>query len=347
MYKILKPIFFLLQPETIHHIIVGLLKALRYVPGATCLLKKIFTYSNKSLEVNVLGLSFPNPVGLAAGFDKNAEVVNELSAFGFGFVEIGSVTPLAQPGNPKPRCFRLPKDGAIINRMGFNNLGADKIAHNLQKRRPRVIVGGNIGKNTSTSNELAAADYEKSFVALYPHVDYFVVNVSCPNVASLCKLQDSEHLTEIVRRLTAYRAAQAQRKPILLKLSPDLSMQQVDEALEVIINEGLDGVVATNTTTRRDGLLTDKDKVDSIGNGGLSGAPLTRRSLEMVRYISQKTEGKLPIIGVGGIMAEQDALNMLAAGASLVQLYSGFIYNGPGFAKRICRAVAKGLPQLQ
>ncbi len=341
MYKLFKPLLFFFQPETIHHIIMVLLKVLRCVPGAIWVLRKVFTYNDKSLEVNVLGLIFPNPVGLAAGFDKNAEEVNELAAFGFGFIEIGSVTPLPQPGNPKPRCFRLPKDIAIINRMGFNNLGAEKIADNLRKRSSRVPVGGNIGKNTATPNELAPDDYEKSFKALYPYANYFVVNVSCPNVASLCKLQDSDHLTEIVRRLTAYRAAQQQRKPILLKLSPDLTPQQVDEAIEVVETEGLDGVVATNTTTRRDGLQTPKEDVDKIGNGGLSGAPLTLRSLEMVRYISQKTQGKLPIIGVGGIMTEQDAKNMLAAGASLVQIYSGFIFQGPGFAKRICKEVSK------
>jgi dihydroorotate dehydrogenase len=225
--------------------------------------------------------------------------------------------------------------------MGFNNVGAEKVAENLRRRLPRVPIGGNIGKNTATPNELAANDYEASFKALYPHADYFVVNVSCPNVASLCKLQDSEQLTQIVRRLTAHRAAQPQRKPVLLKLSPDLTPQQVDEALEVVQAEGLDGVVATNTTTRREGLQTNKNKVDSIGNGGLSGAPLTQRSLEMVRYISRKTQGKLPIVGVGGVMTEQDALNMLAAGASLVQIYSGFIFQGPAFAKRICNAILK------
>jgi dihydroorotate dehydrogenase len=341
VYKLVKPLLFLFQPETIHDIIIGLLKVLRYVPRAVWTLKKCFSCKNKSLEVKVLGLTFPNPIGLAAGFDKNAEVVNELAAFGFGFVEVGSVTPLPQPGNPKPRCFRLPKDKAIINRMGFNNLGAEKVAKNLHSRKSRVVVGGNIGKNTLTPNELAAEDYKKSFVALYPHADYFVVNVSCPNVASLCKLQDSEHLTEIVRGLTAHRSAQQQRKPILLKLSPDLTSAQVDEALEVVKNEGLDGVVATNTTTRRNGLQTSEKEVTKVGNGGLSGAPLTQRSLEMVRYISQKTNGQLPIIGVGGVMTEQDALNMLEAGASLVQIYSGFIFQGPAFAKRICRAILR------
>jgi len=341
VYSLLKPLLFRFQPEPMHHLIMGLLRVLRYVPCAVWVLKKCFSCKDKSLEVKVLGLTFPNPVGLAAGFDKNAERVNELAAFGFGFIEVGSVTPLPQLGNPKPRCFRLPQDRAIINRMGFNNDGAERVARNLRRRKTSVIVGGNIGKNTLTPNEHAADDYQKSFAALYLHADYFVVNVSCPNVASLCQLQDTEHLTEIVRRLTAYRAAQPQRKPILLKLSPDLTPQQIDEAIEVIEREGLDGVVATNTTTSRGGLQTSAQTLEAIGNGGLSGAPLTLRSLEVVRYISQKTNGRLPIIGVGGVMTEQDALNMLAAGASLVQVYSGFIYKGPNFAKRICRAILR------
>ena len=341
MYQLLKPLLFRFQPEAMHRLIMALLKVLRYTPCAVRVLKYYFSCNDKSLEVKVLGLTFPNPVGLAAGFDKNAERVNELAAFGFGFIEVGSVTPLPQFGNPKPRCFRLPADRAIINRMGFNNAGAEKVARNLRRRKPRVVVGGNIGKNTLTPNEQAAGDYQKSLAALYPHADYFVVNVSCPNVAGLCSLQDTERLTEIVRRLTAYRAAQPQRKPILLKLSPDLTVEQIDEAIEVIEREGLDGVVAANTTTRRDGLQTPAQKLEAVGNGGLSGAPLTVRALEMVRCISRKTGGKLPIIGVGGIMTEQDALNMLAAGATLVQVYSGFIYKGPGFAKRICRAIAE------
>jgi dihydroorotate dehydrogenase len=317
------------------------LGALRFVPWGRKAIKKCYTCRHKSLEVNVFGINFPNPVGLAAGFDKNAARTDELACLGFGYVEVGSVTPLAQRGNPRPRCFRLPMDGAIINRMGFNNKGVEAAVKNLRKRNPALVVGGNIGKNTLTPNNKASDDYEKCFVALYPYVDYFVVNVSCPNVSCLRELQSGERLTEIVRRLTAHRARQPQRKPILLKLSPDLTTEQIDESLAVIAAEGLDGVVAVNTTTCRDGLQSPKGKVEGIGAGGLSGAPLTRQALETVRYVSRKTQGKLPIIGVGGIMTPQDALNMLHAGASLVQVFTGFIYRGPGIAKEICREVAK------
>lgn len=344
MYRFFRPIFFIFSPEPIHRIIMLMLGALKFIPWGRRVVKKCCTYRHKSLEVTVFGIDFPNPVGLAAGFDKNAALTDELACLGFGYVEVGSVTPLAQRGNPRPRCFRLPKDMAIINRMGFNNRGVEAVAANLRKRNPKLVVGANIGKNTLTPNDKAPDDYEKCFVALYPHADYFVVNVSCPNVSSLRELQDSARLTEIVRRLTAFRALQPQRKPILLKLSPDLTPAQIDEALEVVAGEGLDGVVAANTTTCRDGLQSPRGKVDGIGNGGLSGAPLTQRALEMVRYISGKMQGKLPIIGVGGIMAPQDALNMLQAGASLVQVYTGFIYQGPGFAKKICREIAKKQP---
>ncbi|MDR1416001.1 MAG: quinone-dependent dihydroorotate dehydrogenase [Prevotellaceae bacterium] len=341
MYRFFRPIFFIFAPETIHRIVMLMLSVLQFVPWGKSIVRTLCSYRHKSLEVNVLGIDFPNPVGLAAGFDKNAELTDELSCLGFGYVEVGSVTPLAQRGNPKPRNFRLPKDMAIINRMGFNNKGVEVVAANLRRRNPKLIVGANIGKNTLTPNDNAPEDYEKCFAMLYPHADYFVVNVSCPNVSCLRELQDSARLTAIVRRLTACRALQPQRKPILLKLSPDLTIPQIDEALAVVASEGLDGVVAANTTTHRDGLQSPKDKVDGIGNGGLSGAPLTQRALEMVRYISGKTQGKLPIIGVGGIMTSQDALNMLRAGASLVQVYTGFIYQGPEFVKKICREIAK------
>ncbi|MDR0687521.1 MAG: quinone-dependent dihydroorotate dehydrogenase [Prevotellaceae bacterium] len=341
MYCFFRPILFLFSPERVHRFAMLMLSVLRFAPGGRAAVKKCCAYEHELLRVNVFGIDFPNPVGLAAGLDKNAEHVNELACFGFGHIEIGSVTPLAQPGNPKPRCFRLPKDRAIINRMGFNNKGVEAAVRNLRKRNPTLVVGGNIGKNTLTPNDKAPNDYEKCFAALYPCVDYFVVNVSCPNVSCLRELQDGERLTEIVRRLTAHRARQPQRKPILLKLSPDLTPAQLDEALEVVAAEGLDGVVAANTTTRRDGLQSPKSKIEGIGAGGLSGAPLTQQALEAVRYISRKTQGKLPIIGVGGIMTPQDAVNMLRAGASLVQVYTGFIYRGPGFAGEICREVAK------
>ncbi|MDR3189186.1 MAG: quinone-dependent dihydroorotate dehydrogenase [Prevotellaceae bacterium] len=340
MYRFLRPVFFLFHPEFIHQAIMLMLGALRFVPWGRRVVRKCCTYRAPSLGVSVLGIDFPNPVGLAAGFDKNAQHVNELACLGFGYVEVGSVTPLAQGGNPKPRCFRLPKDRAIINRMGFNNKGVAAVVKNLRRRNPTLVVGANIGKNTLTPNSHAPDDYAACFAALYPHADYFVVNVSCPNVTCLRDLQSREQLTAIVRRLTAFRAGQPQRKPILLKLSPDLTPAQIDDALEVVAREGLDGVVAANTTTRRDGLQTSPASVDHMGAGGLSGAPLTQRALEMVRYISRKTQGKLPIIGVGGIMTPQDALSMLRAGASLVQVYTGFIYQGPKFAKQLCRAIA-------
>jgi dihydroorotate dehydrogenase len=340
MYRLLRPILFIFSPEQIHRIVLLLLWLMRYVPWGRAGARSLFCYRHKSLERTLWGLTFPNPVGLAAGFDKNAEHVDELACLGFGFVEVGSVTPLPQSGNPRPRLFRLPADSAIVNRMGFNNHGMARVASNLQRRRKsRVVVGANIGKNTATDNDRAPFDYEQCLAALYPHADYFVVNVSCPNVASLCQLQSGENLTAIAHRLTAYRATQAERKPILLKLSPDLSYAQLDEALAVVEAEGLDGVVATNTTTSRDQLRTPALRVESVGRGGLSGAPLTQRALEVVRYISRQTQGHLPIIGVGGIMTEQDALNMLAAGASLVQVYTGFIYGGPGVASRIAKSL--------
>ncbi|MDR1225429.1 MAG: quinone-dependent dihydroorotate dehydrogenase [Prevotellaceae bacterium] len=339
MYRFLRPIFFLFSPEAVHGIVMVMLRTMGHIPGAKWLLGKCLTVKSDKLHVNVLGIDFPNPVGLAAGFDKNAVAIREIAALGFGFVEIGSVTPVAQFGNPKPRCFRLSQDKAIINRMGFNNNGVDAVANLLSYRKAGQIIGGNIGKNTLTSNGKAADDYLSCFISLYDVVDYFVVNVSCPNVSNLRELQDHSQLTEIVQKLTAHRAAQNHYKAILLKVSPDISFEQVDVMLAVIGNHGLDGIVATNTTTSRGGLTTRHQEVEAIGNGGLSGAPLTARSLDMVKYISAKTGGKLPIIGVGGIMSVEDALNMLNAGASLIQVYTGFIYNGPGFVKKICRAI--------
>ena len=285
----------------------------------------------------MFGIRFQNPVGIAAGFDKDAEVYKELLSLGFGFTEIGTVTPKAQPGNPRPRLFRLPEDNALINRMGFNNQGMENAVRNLRHRRPHQIIGGNLGKNTQTRNEDAPADYLRLFRNLYQYVDYFIINVSCPNVANLTSLQDKNNLNLILRGLIDFRRGQNQYRPILLKISPDLTDAQIDDMIDVLVETGLDGIVATNTTTRRDGLETDPATVAAIGNGGLSGGPLTRRSLEVVRYIHKKTEGRFPIIGVGGIMTEDDAVAMLNAGASLIQIYTGFIYNGPQFVKRICK----------
>lgn len=342
MYRFFRPLLFCLQPETIHHLTMRLLRCLHYVPGARALLRAIYTRRSPALEREVLGLKFPNPIGLAAGFDKDAEAYDMLGALGFGFVEIGTVTPKGQGGNPRPRCFRLPDDRAIINRMGFNNRGVQHAVRNLRRRRPGLIVGGNIGKNSLTPNEEAPADYLKAFRALYDYVDYFVVNVSCPNVVNLTALQSTDSTVAILEPLKEFRQGQSDYRPILLKISPDLTPEQVDRMIEVVETCKIDGIVATNTTTSREGLTTDAERLAEIGKGGLSGAPLTVRSREMVRYIREKTGGRLPIIGVGGVMSVEDAEAMLDAGASLVQLYSGFIYEGPGFVKRICRRLSVG-----
>ncbi len=348
MYRqLIRPLLFLLPPEMVHRMVVAIMRLLHYIPGARWFMRMFYTTQHPALVREVFGIRFPNPVGLAAGFDKDAEVFEEMASLGFGFVEVGTITPVAQPGNPKPRLFRLRKDGALINRMGFNNQGMAYAVRHLRHRnrfhhrQHPVVLGGNLGKNTLTPNEKAATDYLRLFRSLYEYVTYFVVNVSCPNVANLSYLQDKEHLSKLIYELIAFRRGQNQYRPILLKISPDLSNEQIDEVIDVLIENGLDGIVATNTTTSRQGLLTPSDLVAEIGNGGLSGRPLTERSLEVVRYIHQKTEGHFPIIGVGGIMTEEDAVAMLEAGASLIEVYTGFIYNGPGFAKRICKRLEK------
>lgn len=345
MYRLIKPIlFFLFPPEQAHHLIKNTLKFLRYIPFAGLIIRCIFSVSRKSekkLEREVFGIKFRNPVGLAAGFDKNGDMYNDLANFGFGFIEIGSLTPEPQSGNPKPRIFRLPKDSAIINRMGINNNGVRFAVDQIKKRHPNVILAGNISKNSTTSNEDAANDYEKSFAFLYDFVDFFVINVSCPNVKDLCKLQDVNSLSEIIDRVVMLRKYYDEYRPILLKISPDLSQNAIDEAIELVQITGLDGIVATNTTQDRSTLTTDRQTVEAIGNGGLSGAPLYKRSLELVKYISRKTEGQVPIIAVGGIMTPEQAKEMLDSGASLVEIYSGFIYNGPSFVKKILKHLIK------
>ena len=342
MYKLLRPLLFSFPPETIHDIIVCALKSTRYLPGHSFLFRKLFGFKHIELKREVFGLTFENPIGFAAGFDKNAVMYNELGDLGFAFIEIGTVTPLAQPGNPRPRSFRLPKDCALINRMGFNNDGLNVVLKRLRHNRKRkIIVGGNIGKNTATPNENAVDDYLKTFKGLYDYVDYFTVNISCPNVCNLQKLQDKHELELIIRALIAERRYRDNYKPILLKISPDLSFDQIDDVLYIIRETGIDGVVATNTTTSREELSTSPDKVRFAGKGGLSGKPLTKRSLEIVRHISEQTSGQLPIIGTGGIMTVKDVLAMLDAGASLVQLYTGYIYQGPGFLRRILKAIVK------
>lgn len=336
MYKhILKPILFRFNPETAHNMIMSSLTFLRHVPFAGSITRSIFKKETPTLAKEVFGINFPNPVGLAGGLDKNGEHYNDLANFGFGFVEIGSLTPKPQDGNPKPRCFRVPQDKAIINRFGINNKGVKNAVEHLKKDRPGVIVAANISKNTTSINEDAAKDYETSFALLYDFVDMFVVNVSCPNVVGLTALQDISFLSDIVDRLLDLRRYYDTYRPILLKVSPDLSTEQLDDIVDYCLRSGIDGIVAGNTTRSRDGLTIDPKKIEEIGNGGMSGAPVHKKNLELVRYIHTKSEGRLPIIGVGGIMSGEEAKAMMDAGASLVEIYSGFIYEGPGLVKKI------------
>ncbi len=342
MYKgIIRPLLFLLRPETVHHLVVALIKFFFAIPFVKPLVRAIYTTGDVKLHREVFGLTFENPVGLAAGFDKNATFYRQFAAFGFSFVEVGTATPVGQPGNPRPRSFRLPADKALINRMGFNNHGARTIAERLGKGRTNMIVGGNIGKNTTTPNESAVEDYADAFLALYDYVDYFVVNVSCPNISDLSHLQDRDQLSGIFSRLSSIRAGMVRKKPILVKISPDLNWEQIDDVLELVDEFNMDGIVATNTTITRARLSTDSENIEKIGRGGLSGKPIRERSTEIIRYISEKTGGKLPIIGVGGILSADDALEKLRAGASLVQVYTGFVYEGPGLVKRINEAILR------
>jgi len=339
MYRFIRPFLFFFSPEAAHKLTAILLKVLRFIPFSGAFLRLLFHFHSHKLEREVMGIKFKNPIGLAAGLDKNGELYNEFSNFGFAFVEIGSITPLPQPGNPKPRCFRLIPDKAIINRMGMNNKGVAEVVLNLRLRAPRIVVGGNISKNTHTPNENAPQDYIRSFNHLYDYVDYFVINVSCPNVADLCKLHDIASLSAIIHPLVDLRQNRDRYRPILLKISPDIPVEQLDDIITFIKDSGLDGVVATNTTVGREGLKTPAKRLETIGNGGLSGAPLKQKTLEFIRTIHQKTDGQLPIIGSGGVMTPQDALDMIHAGASLVQIYTGFIYNGPGLVKQILKKI--------
>jgi len=342
MYKrVIRPILFLIDPEKVHKLVVLLIKACFSLPGTPLLVEKLCKLKNPRLKRNVFGLEFENPVGLAAGFDKDASFYNEFSHLGFAFIEIGSVTPKGQPGNPKPRIFRLKADKALINRMGFNNRGAEEAVKQLKKRKTKIVIGGNLGKNTCTRNEDAVNDYIYTFNTLYNYVDYFVVNVSCPNISDLHKLQDKDALLEILENLLKERSQKPQSKPILLKISPDLNFKQLDEVIEIVTNLNIDGFVATNTTVGRYELTADAAKAEQAGKGGMSGRPLRNRSTEIIRYISQKTNGKIPIIGVGGILTPADAIEKLNAGASLIQIYTGFIYEGPLLVKQINKAILK------
>ncbi|WBA40668.1 quinone-dependent dihydroorotate dehydrogenase [Hymenobacter canadensis] len=343
MYKsLLKPLLFQLDAEKAHHLVFDNLRRAHRVPGGAALLRGLYGFQHPDLEREVFGLRFRNPVGLAAGLDKNAELLPELGELGFGFVEIGTVTPRPQPGNPTPRLFRLPQDGALLNRMGFNNQGAAAAAERLRGPRPAgLIVGGNIGKNKDTPNEQAANDYVACVEALHAVVDYFVVNVSSPNTPGLRQLQEREPLIRLLQQVQERNATLPSPRPLLLKIAPDLTDAQLDDILLIARETQLSGLVATNTTISRDGLQTDASHVQSLGAGGLSGRPLRQRATEVVRYLHQHSKGALPIIGVGGIHSPEDAQEKLAAGASLVQLYSGFVYEGPGLIKRINQALVK------
>lgn len=341
MYRlIIRPILFLLDPEKVHHISFSSIKFFSKI-GLTSLMKSMFAVEDKRLEKELFGLKFKNPVGLAAGFDKNAVLYNELSDFGFGFVEIGTLTPKPQEGNPKKRLFRLKADKAIINRMGFNNLGVFEAVENLKKQH-KVIIGGNIGKNKVTPNNEAIKDYLICFDALFDHVDYFVVNVSSPNTPGLRELQDKEPLTALLNELQLENAKlskrkNTKRKPILLKIAPDLTDSQLLDIIEIVSTTTIDGVIATNTTISRENLKSHALIIEEAG--GLSGAPLKDRSTEVIRFLSEKSNNAFPIIGVGGINSAEDAIEKLDAGADLIQLWTGFVYEGPSLVKKINKAL--------
>ncbi len=344
--KIIRPILFRFDPEKVHHFTFSFLKLAFKVPFTKLLIKSLYNTSDKSTGKKLMGIDFPNPIGLAAGFDKDAKLYSELSSLGFGFIEVGTVTPKPQTGNDKPRLFRLPKDSAIINRMGFNNEGVAKMIVNLKKNGNKVIIGGNIGKNKVTPNEDAATDYQICFEELFLYVDYFVVNVSSPNTPGLRALQEKEPLLKLLNSLQNLNDELAlkksiSRKPILLKIAPDLTTEQLEEIVEVILLSKLDGIIATNTTITRENLTSDKKEVEKIGAGGLSGLPLTKRSTEVIRFLAKRAEKKFIIIGVGGIHSENDAMEKLEAGADLIQLYTGFIYEGPALIQRIKKRLVK------
>jgi len=331
---------FFLNPEFSHNLVLYLVKLVFLFPGFKFFCRNFYCVNNKKLSQEVFGLHFKNPIGLAAGFDKNAEVFNEFNSFGFGFVEIGTVTPIAQSGNDKPRLFRVTKDKALINRMGFNNDGVEKIVKRLKNKSTNIIVGGNIGKNKITPNDIASEDYIKCFKKIASHVDYLVLNISSPNTPGLVQLQNKSylyHLLSVIQELNF----KTYKKPILIKISPDLSFIQIDEILDLINEFKISGIIATNTSSFRHSLNTSKKIINKIGHGGLSGRPIYKKSREIVAYISKKTNRSLPIIAVGGIMSPDDAVDMIRAGASLIQIYTGFIYAGPSIVRKINKKILK------
>jgi dihydroorotate dehydrogenase len=344
MYFLVKPLLFQFDPEKVHHFVTANLKRFNRFPGGAALSRTLWDLRDEKLERDVFGLHFKNPVGLAAGFDKNAEMIGEMANLGFGFVEVGTVTPLPQSGNAKKRMFRLPADEALINRMGFNNLGVDVVAERIAAFRKNakayqkgVIIGGNIGKNKITPNEDAVSDYVKCFDRLFDVVDYFVVNVSSPNTPGLRALQEKGPLMQLLNTLQQRNKKNGISRPVLLKIAPDLTNEQLDDIVEIVQQTGIAGIIATNTTISREGLVS-KDELKNE-TGGLSGKPLTERSTQVISYLSKKSNRAFPIIGVGGIHSPEDAIEKLNAGASLVQLYTGFIYEGPGLIKRINKRI--------
>lgn len=342
MYKsLIRPILFKFDPEKVHYFTFNLIRIFHKIPGVGSLLRSIYLVNDKRLERKLFGLTFSSPVGLAAGFDKNAVLYNELANFGFGFIEIGTVTPKGQEGNPKKRLFRLVEDEGIINRMGFNNAGLDAAIEQLKGNKRKLIIGGNIGKNTTTAPEDYTKDYLECFNALHPYVDYFVLNVSCPNVSSHAKLNDKDYLEELIETVKKANMAFENQKPILLKIAPDLNEGQLDEIIDLVANTNLDGVIASNTSTSRSNLKASKSQLEEIGNGGVSGKPLAGKSTEVIRYLHTKSNGTFPIIGVGGIHTAKDAIEKLKAGASLIQIYTGFIYSGPSLVKQINTEILK------
>jgi dihydroorotate dehydrogenase len=341
MYTLLRSLLFLLPAESAHHFTLGMLKIACKIPFGKSALRALFDSENPSSQKELFGLQFKNSVGLAAGFDKNAKYIDELACLGFGFIEIGTVTPIAQEGNPLPRLFRLPKDKAIINRLGFNNDGLDAVIERLKKRKSTIIVGGNIGKNKLTPNDKAVDDYVICFKKLFDYVDYFVVNVSSPNTPNLRALQEKDKLFEILNTLQELNRKKSKPKPILLKIAPDLNHAELDDVLSVVLESQIAGLISSNTTIDRGGLLTTDAEIEKIGNGGLSGLPVLQKSNEVLAYLQQNNSTGIPIIAVGGISKAGDAVEKINLGAEMVQVYTGFIYEGPGLIKAINKALLK------
>ncbi|PCJ82333.1 MAG: dihydroorotate dehydrogenase (quinone) [Bacteroidetes bacterium] len=335
--KVLKPLLFLMSPEKAHYFSMSVLRIAINIPGLRWCLKQCFKLEVEDRPVIICGLKFPNAIGMAAGFDKDARFLKELQFLGFGSVEIGTLTPVAQSGNPKPRLFRLKEDEALLNRMGFNNGGVNDAILRLKDRPKGLIVGGNIGRNKNTSNDDAISDYLASFNALYPYVDYFVVNVSSPNTPGLRELQDKEPLAALLRAVVLRNNDSATPRPVFLKIAPDMTLEQLDDVIEIIITEKVDGVIATNTTISRDNLITPE--IEFMGSGGVSGAPLRLRSTEVISYLYEKSGGAFPIIGVGGIDSLESAQEKIDAGASMVQVFTGFIYRGPSLVSSIRKGI--------